>query len=257
MIDKSSGHKNIALWISLGTPLSLIVALAIGLISLLNFYVYQKTYKDINLARLSIVARDLRGMIELGLSLGLAPQANTELGGIVSNVKEKTEGIRFVVIIDEKGRRLNEVGDASSEQDWVKRLGGNSWLGEDSQSHQVGLPFRNSFGVVMGAVVIGYDKAALNEAVSAMRNLLVKDWFYAVTAVISSMLLGIWWLTRRLHLDLDHMEQMLGSSFVEAPSEVSLPSLGPDIERSLLAFIKKVHTTSEALSHSMKDVSKS
>jgi hypothetical protein len=256
-IDRQANAKNHQLWINLGVSLSLIISLAIGLISFLNLYVFQKTYKDLNIARLSVVARDLRETVEVGLNLGLSPQSNTELDGLVFSIKEKTEGLRFLVIIDEKGSQLNHAGAVSSELEWAKRLDGNSWTDEDSESYQVGLPFRNNFGIVVGAVIIGYDKSALELAVNAMRNSLVIDWLYAVGAVFVTMLSGVWFLTIQLQRDLDITEKVLEHTFTEKPYDVSLPVLGSDIKEGLTDFVRISRNTSKELARSLEIISKS
>jgi hypothetical protein len=243
--------KNRKLWMNVGVPLSLIISLAIGLISFLNLYVYRKTYKDLNIARLSVVARDLRETVEVGLNLGLSPQNNTELGVLVTSVTGKTEGLRFLVIIDENGRPLSEVGSIASGRDWAKRLDGNPWSDEDNESYHVGLPFRNSFGVVVGAVIIGYDKSSLELAVTAMRNSLAIDWIYAVTAVFAIMLFGVWFLTLELQLDIDKSEEILNHTFDDGSFDVSMPTLGLDIKESLENFVRKSRQTSQELSKSL------
>ena len=44
-----------------------------------QFYNYEKTYRQLNVSRITVVARDLRQAIETGLNVGLAPRNNTEL----------------------------------------------------------------------------------------------------------------------------------------------------------------------------------
>jgi hypothetical protein len=92
----------IPLWVRLGVPITLIIALAIGLISFLNYYNYEKTYKQLNVSRITVVARDLRQAIEAGLNVGLAPSNNTQLEKALATAQDHTEGLRFAVVIDER-----------------------------------------------------------------------------------------------------------------------------------------------------------
>ena len=144
------GRRSAPLWLRLGLPISLIIALAIGLISFLNYYNYRKTYQQLNVARIMVVARDLRQAIESGLNVGLVPRSNTQLATSLTITKDHTDGVRFAVVIDQAAKRLVEVGEAAASQDWLRRMQrvGEivSWLGEDDDTYQVGLPFRNSFG---------------------------------------------------------------------------------------------------------------
>src|SRR5258707_12079324 len=133
-------RPSVPLWVRLGVPISLIVALAIGLISFLNYYNYEKTYKELNVSRIIVVARDLKQAIETGLNVGLAPRNNTQLGKDLTIARDQTEGLRFAVVIDEGANRLVEAGDTTAEQDWAQRLAAVGqdayWLGEGPHTYQ-------------------------------------------------------------------------------------------------------------------------
>jgi len=194
----------------LGLPISLIIALAIGFISFLNYYNYRKTYQQLNVARVMVVARDLRQAIESGLNVGLVPRSNTQLATSLTIAKDHTDGVRFAVVIDQAAKRLVEAGGAAANQDWLRRLQrvGEivSWLGEDDDTYQVGLPYRNSFGVIVGAVVLGYDKAAIDRATATMAFTLFIDWIGAVLLLTTLTVLGTWRLTRELDSELTQAE---------------------------------------------------
>src|SRR3979411_88342 len=116
------GGRSPPLWLRLGLPISLIIALAIGLISFLNYYNYRKTYQQLNVARIMVVVRDLRQAIESGLNVGRAPRAPTQPATSLAVAKDHIEGVRFAVVIDEAAKRLVGVGDAAANQDWRRRL---------------------------------------------------------------------------------------------------------------------------------------
>src|SRR5262249_13603295 len=156
----------------------------------------------LNVSRLTVVARDLRQAIETGLNVGLAPGSNTQLGKDLSVARDHTEGLRFAVVIDQQANRLVEVGEMPAEQDWARRLGAirdeTHWLGEGPHTYQIGMPYRNSFGVTVGAVVLGYDKASIDRAASTMRDTLIGDWLKAVALLSLLALAGVRWITREL-----------------------------------------------------------
>jgi sensor histidine kinase regulating citrate/malate metabolism len=237
--------QNIApLWVRIGVPIALIIALAIGLISFLNYYNYEKAYRQLNVSRITVVSRDLRQAIEAGLNVGLSPRNNTQLDEALAIAKDSTAGLRFAVVIDEKANRTVEVGEATPEQDWLKRLQGIgnelSWIGEGRDTYQVGLPFRNSFGVTVGAVVLGYDKAAIDRATAAMRFTLLSDWLLAVAVLTILALLGVRMITCRLESELTQAEAALDRAQPGAAvPELRLPLLGDEIERGIPAFIRQ------------------
>jgi sensor histidine kinase regulating citrate/malate metabolism len=241
---ETSRRPGVPLWIRLGIPIFLIIALAVGLISFLNYYNYEKTYRQLNVSRITVVARELRQAIEAGLNVGLSPRANTQLEKALATAQERTEGLRFAVVIDEKANRTVEIGVAAPEQDWLKRLqeigDGSSWNGEGRDTYQVGLPFRNSFGVTVGAVILGYDKTAIDRATAAMRFTLLVEWL-AVTAVLAVLtLLGVRIVTRNLESELIQTEAAIEQMQrgVQVPT-LRLPLLGEEIERGIPAFIQQ------------------
>ena len=246
------GRRGAALWLRLGLPISLIIALAIGFISFLNYYNYRKTYQQLNVARTMVVARDLRQAIESGLNVGLAPRSNTQLATSLTIAKDHTDGVRFAVVIDQAAKRLVEVGEAAANQDWLRRLQrvGEivSWLGEDDDTYQVGLPFRNSFGVIVGAVVLGYDKAAIDRATAAMGFALFVDWIQAVVLMTALTVLGIWWLTRGLESEPTQAEEALAHALSDAPvPDLRLPVLGEEIARGIPELIERSRAAAAAL----------
>jgi len=248
----SLARRSAPLWLRLGLPISLIIALAIGFISFLNYYNYRKTYQQLNVARIMVVARDLRQAIESGLNVGLAPRSNTQLAASLAVAKDHIDGVRFAVVIDETAKRLVGVGDAAANQDWLRRLqrvGEElSWLGEDDDTYQVGLPYRNSFGVIVGAVVLGYDKVAIDRATAAMAFTLFVDWVGAVLLLTTLTVLGIWRLTRELDSELTQAEAALAHALSDEPvGDLRLPVLGEEIARGIPEFIERSRAAAAAL----------
>ena len=244
MVPQALRRMSLPLWVRLGIPIFLIIALAVGLISFLNYYNYEKTYRQLNVSRITVVARDLRQSIEAGLNVGLAPSNNTQLEKALATAQKRTEGLRFAVVIDEHANRTVEVGKAAPEQDWLKRLqelgDGLSWIGEGRDTYQVGLPFRNSFGVTVGAVILGYDKAATDRATAVMRLTLFVDWLAAVAVLAILTLLGVRMVTRSLESELARTEAAV--EHMEHSTEVTalrLPLLGEAIERGIPDFIQQ------------------
>jgi sensor histidine kinase regulating citrate/malate metabolism len=235
---------SVPLWVRLAIPIFLIIALAVGLISFLNYYNYEKTYRQLNVSRITVVARELRQAIEAGLNVGLAPRNNTQLEKALATAQERTEGLRFAVVIDEHANRTVEVGTAAPEQDWLKRMreiGSElSWIGEGRDTYQVGLPFRNSFGVTVGAVILGYDKAAIDRATAATRFTLFIDWLVATTVLAIVTLLGVRIVTRGLESELVQTEAAIEQMQSGIPiPPLRLPLLGEEIERGIPAFIQQ------------------
>jgi sensor histidine kinase regulating citrate/malate metabolism len=249
--------RTFPLWVRLGIPIASVIALAIGLISFLNYSNYERTYRQLNVSRITVVARDLRQAIEAGLNVGLAPRSNTQLEKALASARDHTEGLRFAVVIDEHANRTVAVGEAEPEQDWLKRIQNigtaPSWAGEGRDTYQIGLPFQNSFGVTVGALVLGYDKSAIDRATATMRLTLFLNWLLAVSVLTISALLGVRMITRGLESELTQAEAALDQARpgVELPA-LRLPLLGDEIERGIPAFIQQTHAVRAQLADAAK-----
>jgi hypothetical protein len=139
----------------------------------------------------------------------------------------------------------------------LKRLQGIgtelSWVGEGRDTYQVGLPFRNSFGVMVGAVILGYDKAAIDRANAAMRFTLFVDWLSAVGVLTILTMLGVRLVTRRLESELTQAEAVLdGAKSGAAVRDLRVPLLGEEIERGIPAFIRQTQAAQAQLADAAK-----
>src|SRR5262245_61975455 len=166
--------------------------------------------------------------------------------------QKQIDGLRFAVVIDENAKRLVEVGEAAANQDWLRRLRDvgkeATWLGKDDDTYQVGLPYRNSFGVMVGAVVLGYDKGAIDRATAAMGFSLLADWSRAVVLLTVLTLLGLWWLTRGLESELTQAEEALAHALSEAPvPDLHVPVLGQEIAQGIPEFVERSRAAAAVL----------
>jgi len=227
------------LWVSLAFPINLVIALALALISFLNYYVFEKTYKDLNVSRITVVGRDLRQVIESGLNIGLSPESNIQFSQSLHLAKDLTEGINFIIVIDDKGRRLLQVGEGQQNPDWAKKSGYSSWTSEDKQTYQIGLPYRNSFGIVEGTIILGYDRNSIVAATNDMRLALIRDWVYDIIIVFIVTLCGIFLLVRKLNRELTLIESDIKRPLNDTDHHVyELSVLGPDFKSGLSSFMK-------------------
>ena len=236
------------LWVRLAIPITLVIALALGLISFLNYYVFEKTYKDLNVSRITVVARDLRQLIEAGLNIGLPPQSNLPFNESVSVAKEMTDGVTFILVRDDKGRRVLEAGEAIENPDWAKKFGNSPWTSEDAKTYQIGLPYRNSFGVVVGTLILGYDRNAIVAATNDMRSSMITDWLYDVVIVALLTFGGVFLLTRSLTRELDLIEKDLSKPQSDIYKlEFELPIMGSDFRSGLESFLNITRSFVEKL----------
>ena len=248
---RESSHQSIPLWLRLGLPIALIIALCVGFIGFLNYFNYEKTYRHLIVSRVMVIGGDLRQAVEVGLNFGLAPRSNSQLDPAMSAAKDSSEGLDFVVLIDQAGEWIGGAGTAPRSHDWRARLAAigkeTSWQSGDQETYQVGLPYRNSFGVAVGAVVLGYNKRAMDQATASMRRTLTLDWLKISALFSLAAFTGVWLLTRRLEADLDQVKSALDHGSDQPPVELRLTVLGPEIESGVPELVRQRQKAQRAL----------
>ena len=240
---KQADRAALPLWLRLGLPVVLIIALSIGFISFLNYFNYQNTYRQLNVSRVMDIGGDLRQAVEAGLNFGLAPKNNTQLDTAFTLAKDSTDALDFVVLIDETGQYITGAGNTPSSHDWRARISGigkeTFWQGGDQNAYHVGLPYRNSFGITVGAVVLGYNKSAIDSATASMRLTLLWDWLAATAVFGLAALFGVWLLTRRLESELTQVNAALDQRPGQPAPELHLPLLGAEIEKGIPQLVRQ------------------
>lgn len=190
------------LWLRIGILLNVVIALVLVLISYLNYSNYRKAYLEQNLTRYLIVAKDVRQTVLGGLNVGLEPAQNTRLLPAIYEEVRNGSGIRFIGVMDETGlvTGAGDVGPRAGR--WRDSLAATApdtyWQTSDADTIEVGLPFMNNFHIKSGAVVIGYDKRAIENAAGDMLRKLTADVLLTMVFVALLSFAGVWLATRRL-----------------------------------------------------------
>lgn len=255
---RSAEARSAPLWLRLGLPIALIISLTAGFISFLNYFNYQKSYRQLNVARVTVIGRDLVQVVESGLNFGLAPKNNTQLDAALSLAKDSTEGLDFLLLTDERGGWVGGVGNAPQHNDWGARLAALGddpyWHGEDAGTYQIGLPYRNTFGAVVGAVVMGYNKEAIDRATARMRSDLLGYWLLATVLCGALVFVVVWRLTRPIEAELREARHVLDGATAESATAPQLPLLGPVVEQGIAQFIRQARSASTALDGASRPV---
>lgn len=252
-------HQNI-LWLRVGILLILVIALVLVLISYLNYSNYRKAYLELNRSRYMIVAKDVRQTVLAGLNVGLGPVENTRLLRSIKEQTRRESGIRFVGVVDEAGVII---GDGKSEEGAGARwraslattLPGASWQTSAADTIEIGIPFVNNFNVKAGAVVIAYDKTAIEDAASDMLGRLAGDVFATFILVSALTLGGVYYLTRRFSSVLSGVAATIDSALDEgAPMTVDGDFLGDGVAREINDFTALSHKLVSDLAVLERDV---
>lgn len=209
------------LWLRIGVLLIFVIALVLVLISFLNYSNYRKTYLDLNLTRYLILAKDLRQTVVAGLNVGLNPGENVRLAPAIKELAQRESGIRFIGVLDESGAVISDGKvPAAAAAAWRSHLGsttaGEYWQTSDATTLQIGIPFVNNFNLKAGAVVIGYDRAAIEAATDNMLLKLSIDIVATLLVLAALTLAGVYVLTRKFAAELASVGRTLDSALNES-----------------------------------------
>lgn len=261
VLHGATRRQNI-LWVRIGFLLILVIALVLVLISYLNYSNYRKAYLELNLTRYTIVAKDVRQSVLTGLNVGIRPAENTRLLPSIKEQTRRERGIRFIAVIDEFGAI---VGDgkiaAGAPARWHDRLATtrpDSWQTSDAETMEIGLPFLNNFNIKAGAVVIGYDKLAIESAASDMLRKLAVDVVVTLAVLVILTFAGVYVVTRKFSRVLSGVAATLDASLNEgAALTVDGDFLGAGVSREINDFTALSHGLVTDLAAIERDVAAS
>ncbi|WP_338846542.1 hypothetical protein V8J88_22695 [Massilia sp. W12] len=198
------------------------------------------------------MAKDLRQTIEAGLNIGLSASANTRLRSAMQEAMQQMNGIRFVAILDENTGLLYEGKiDPGLERSWRTHLQHNDNLWQQSHPEylEMGMSFSNNFNLRIGAVMIGYERAPIEQAMAEMRRKLLLDTLQTLALAALLITVGVYLLTRKLQRDLHtvagHLDAIVDSQ--------QAPQLPPGVfEREAAEEIDQFANLSHRMLHNMR-----
>jgi hypothetical protein len=164
----------------LAAPLALTLALALGLIGFLGFVHYERTLDEALRSRIALIVGDIAADIERGLTLGLALGELSAVGDMIEREAAHHEEILTIAVLDDRRQVRFATGPVPEvvPERWLAVLDGREPEPADGRT-EIAAPLRNSFGLVVGGLVVAYDGTGLEATARATRDLLV-----AVTAGI-------------------------------------------------------------------------
>lgn len=206
------------MWFRISALLILVISAVLVIVSFLNYSNYRKNFLQLNLARYLVVANDLRQTVEAGLNIGLDPDANVRLLPAMQELTKQQRGTRFIAVLHTNGAVI-KVGsvDAHAATDWQRRMpsADTYWQASRGDNAEIGMIFHNNFGLKAGAVVIGYDRLAIEDAMADMRRKLFLNTVQILTAAVVLILLGVHFLTRRFGKELDAISRVVDRVLTE------------------------------------------
>ncbi len=239
------------IWLRISALMILVISAVLLIVSFLNYSNYRKNFLQLNLSRYLVVANDLRQTVEAGLDVGLDPAANTRLLPTMQELAKQQSGTRYIAIVPAHGEIIGQgaIGPGAAP-DWQTRMQNvdTYWQVSRPDSLEIGMPIRNNFNLKIAAVVIGYDRVAIEDAMSAMRRKLIVDTLQMLAAAVLVIIVGVKIITRQLGDELAAIGEVIDRVLTDAqPPLLPESEMDPKLADDINMFANLSHRTLRAL----------
>lgn len=230
--------RGLTLRIAIAILVMLVVAA--GLTTLLNFLKFEKTYSDLLRSRVGVVVLDVAATIETGLGVGLPLAELENLRLRLEGEKAKEPLILSLQVHDAQGVVLHAAGadaEASVPPDWLATLaqaGQGSWWRLEADALVVGVGVDDAIGRRVGGVVLRYDRAAYDQAMHQvlMGQLAVMAAALAVGGLVALGLVVA--LLKATRLTFERADEILARIIKGEPPPP--PPAGPQLDDAMARF---------------------
>lgn len=154
----------------------LVLAFAVSLATLLNYFKYEATLKNLQRSSVALAVADVYDTMQKSTTIGLGLAENPALQGLIERQMGASRLILGIDILDETGRIVlsTEVQRVltMAPAPWIKAVQGsgtNAWPVEDDLAFVIGRTVKNSFNVAVGGVAIRYERDGFEGKLAQMR----------------------------------------------------------------------------------------
>lgn len=155
-----------------------VIAFALILLTYLTNAKFRSLQEEVERSRFLVLALDIKATAERGLALGLGLEQMNNLAGILNRLRSEHPEILSLQIVNDRGDSLHG-SEATLERPQLAQAlqrikvqsGSESSCAVELSSEAafgLALPLVNSFGQVVGAVVLQYDRATSDMAARAV-----------------------------------------------------------------------------------------
>ena len=162
------------------TSLTIVVILAFAVVvtNLLNYYKYQSTLRELVQSRFEVVGQDIKHSIEGSVNLGIPLSQIENTQEILNRVKAGDEQIISIEVFEISGTEGKRIFGTESSVigqkvpgDWVKsaeRADAATWQFDEDDAYGLGIALINNFNKRIGGVVLRYSRAYQQGKIEAM-----------------------------------------------------------------------------------------
>ena len=249
----------------------LILAFALLLNMLLNFFNFEKNYTNIVYSRFFVVAKDLQNTAEYGLSLGLLLPELKNLQEVINGIADERKDIVSIIIFDDGGQvvfHTNPEGDVGEGlTPFPAREVPSKWLEGPKEMDKeaisklahddtfvIVLPLVNTFNIKVGALALSFSKSHIGTPVKRMLLYLFK-WFSIFLVMFAAITFaGISLFSRGIIKNLYRMQSSLEDFLRGRPGDFEGLEPVTDVQEELIAFQEKSMEVLQKIDEASKEL---
>jgi len=249
-------RRGLSLVYKLSLAICLVLAFAIGLSALLNYFNFQKTYNDLVRSSYTVMLRDIGYSIQYGLGLGLSLASMENIPDLLETARATAPNIRSIQVIAPDGEVLfhtepERVGTMVDHE--LRNVafrfaeGDEVWSQVAEQDYLIGLGLDNSFDRTEGALILAFSRA---ETASVYRRILHQLLQQSVLVVLTFSVVSVlcvFLVLRRLTNSLRRIERSLWQSTQGEPPVLTQANAVSTLEREFAAFEETLQQAREEL----------
>jgi sensor histidine kinase regulating citrate/malate metabolism len=240
-----------------------ILAFAISVTALLNYYKYQSTLRELVQSRFFVVGLDLKNAVEGSVSLGIPLSQTENIQELLSRVKASDEQILSAEVFGIAGangiRLFNtdpaNIGEAVPAS-WVtaaEKHDAESWRFDEDAAFGVGLPVINNFNKPIGGIVLRYSRAYQQGKIDAMFDALGRSALVVFAIACLLAFIGVYVFFRPISSTFTRMTASLNSLVSdEAPTLTEENAVTPE-EKHYAEFQSKTNKVLEVLREARRE----
>jgi hypothetical protein len=194
----------------------LVIVFTMFMVVLLNYFKFESTFKKLQQSRVSLIVNETHDAMEQVLSLGTRLGESSALEALIERQLKADSLIRIVDIADEqdriifstspdrKGRQLEQEAAGLAA-----RSGSGGWLLPTERHFVTGRSVFNSFGALMGKIVISYDRTEFDRKTSGLLAGIRQTGFLVTLVCLAIALLGLVTIAARVSRDFNEAQRCL------------------------------------------------
>lgn len=211
----------------------LVIVFTMFMVVLLNYFKFESSLRKLQQSRVSLIVDQTHDAMEQVLSLGTSLGESTALEALIERQLKADPLIRIVDVVDEQNRIIFSTSpDRRGQQlerqavELAGRSGSAEWLLSTPRHFVTGRSVFNSFGALMGKIVISHDRTDFDRKTAGLLAGIGKVGLLVTLGCLLVAFLGLLAITRRVSRDFNEAESGIdaGDSPVVGEGAASLPA---------------------------------